>query len=496
MDRRDFMKLLAAGSAGELGSLAASAPASAGVVPPKIVVVGGGMAGATVAKFLCFWGKKFNIPQTVSIIDQNPAYNSCILSNAVLTGEKADLTTLTFAYDKLKNNYGVDTSLLGNKVTKIDTDTQTIFYANAQTTGSVGYEILILATGVEFLYDKITIERTTADYTDANIYDALPHAWKAGAQTLLLRDQLKAMPDGGKVIITIPPSPYRCPPGPYERACVIADWMKKNRPKSRVVVLDANDGITAEVKNFTKAFNVIHKGYIEYHQNARLVQASDNFGATVTVAGKNAKTVRVVEKNTTYTGGVEVKNAYTGAVLNLIPPHAVPAIVRDALGPLNGLDASGYWVPVDELRYRAKLTKPDPVNAGGLLPVKNIYVLGDGIKSAQPKAGHIANQEAKICADSILRAQLANNDDDVFATPVTNSACFTPITNPSPYGTAPAATWLSALYRYDATTGAMKMTSAKPYEPILADGTAAGPTGDNWDNMNKWFYALMQDVFS
>jgi NADPH-dependent 2,4-dienoyl-CoA reductase/sulfur reductase-like enzyme len=238
--------------------------------------------------------------------------------------------------------------------------------------------------------------------------------------------------------MTIPAKPYRCPPGPYERACVVADWLKKNRPGSKVIVLDANPGITAEVHTFTEAFNVTHAGVIEYYTG-------------VAVNGVDAGTLTL----TTSIGNVQ------GHVLNVIPPHRAGKVIA-----ANGLaDVGGRWTGVNVLSYET-------------LAAPGVHVIGDAAATTQPKAGHIANQEAKVCADAITRLLGGLQPDPA---PVTNSACYSPIT-------ADTASWLTAVYAYDPTTRTMQVVPG-------ASGEANRPSKDNYEEMAKWFTTLMADSY-
>jgi NADPH-dependent 2,4-dienoyl-CoA reductase/sulfur reductase-like enzyme len=247
------------------------------------------------------------------------------------------------------------------------------------------------------------------------------------------------MPKGGVFVLTIPAKPYRCPPGPYERACLVADWLKKNRPGSKVIILDANPGITAEVHSFTDAFMNVHAGVTEYHAN-------------VAINGIDATTMTL----DTSIGSIKAN------VINAIPPHRAGKVVTDA-----GLaDQGGRWASVNQLSYESK------VAAG-------IHVIGDAAGTAQPKAGHIGNQLGKVCADAIVRAFGGLTPDPA---PVTNSACYSPITMDS-------ASWLTAVFAYDPSTLSMAAVPDSFRE-------ATSRSGDNFSRMNKWFSALMSETYS
>lgn len=429
MDRRSFIHLLAAGTAGtQLPALAEAALAF------KAVIVGGGMAGATAAKYLRKWG---GAGVNVTLIDAHVNYRSCIMSNKVITGHRS-LDSLTYTYKTLRDRYGV--RFVKATVTGINAANRRIVCSNGT---SYAYDRLILAPGIDFDFAGIP-------GMDAAAQAAIPHAWKAGPQTLQLRDQLAAMVNGANFILTIPKSPYRCPPGPYERACVIADWMRLNKPASRLIVLDTNtpkvagdpySAIQAEPINFTNAFKNIHHN-VEYHSDAVLngVDAA-------------AKTIDTSLGILSY------------GVLNLIPPQMAGKIVMNSgLGLAN---VAGRWAGVNLLSYESTA-------------VPRIHVIGDSHGSTQPKAGHIGNQEAKICADAIIRLQKGLQP---YGAPKTNSACYTPIT-------ASTATWLTAVFAYDPATSAMAVVGGKASEPV------EGPTRKIYEQMNVWFRTLMTDTFA
>jgi sulfide dehydrogenase [flavocytochrome c] flavoprotein subunit len=453
MDRRQFIASLAAGSAMGLTGLT---PAF-GAAIVNVVVVGGGMAGTTAAKYLKLWGAASGLDIRVTLIDANAAYVSCILSNKVLTGETT-LAALTYRYTKLA---GLGVTVVQGQVAAVDKANRVVRLADGRT---YPYARLILAPGIDFDYSALTIAARglTADQALA----AVPHAWKAGPQTTELRRQLVALTNGNRVVMTIPAAPYRCPPGPYERACAIAGWLKANRPKSKLIVLDANARIIAEPVNFGRAFSETYRTIIEYYPGVTMT------GVTWDSAAPKVKTVSLVDA-----GGAAV--TMPAEVVNLIPPQKAGRVAIDALGP-TGLSANGRWALVDEISYESKV-------------FPGIHVIGDAINSKQPKAGHIGNQEAKICADAILRLESGRAP---YAAPVTNSACFTPITPTT-------ATWLTAVYRYqtdiDPATGqslgtkSMQMVSGNPVG--VASETPTGASGDNADAMKTWFASLMVDTF-
>jgi sulfide dehydrogenase [flavocytochrome c] flavoprotein subunit len=222
----------------------------------KVVVIGGGMAGATAAKYLRLWG---GVNVSVTLVEPDTAYTSNIMSNLVLNGSRT-VTTLQYSLAALTTKYGVvrkQAALLS-----IDPIRKTVTLSDQST---LSYDRLVLAPGVEF---DNAYGLTQTDYDTST-----PHAWRAGAQTTLLQKQLASVGNGGVFVMTIPKAPYRCPPGPYERACLVADYLKTQKgPDAKVYVLDQNLSIQAEVDNFTKAFNVIHAGVINYQPGVTGIQ--------------------------------------------------------------------------------------------------------------------------------------------------------------------------------------------------------------------------------
>jgi sulfide dehydrogenase [flavocytochrome c] flavoprotein subunit len=406
------------------GTVAASADTGAVVpqaTPPKarVIVIGGGMAGTAVAKYLRLWGNAVE----VTLIERNPKYISNIMSSLVLTGQRS-LTSLTFGYDTLKTRYGV--KVLIDEVLSVD---PVKVQVKLRSGAVLGADRIVMAPGIAF-------DGYAGSY-DANV---MPHAWQAGPQTTLLAQQLAAMPAGGVAVLTIPKAPYRCPPGPYERACLLADWMKANKPRSKLIVLDANPDFVAEVDNFSQAFYGLHASVIEYRTNVEISSVSSSL-------------------MTLYTNG----GAVTGNVINLIPPQRAPALVAaTGLATANG----GRFAPVEVLGYASTLAP-------------RIHLIGDSSATTQPKAGHIANQEAKVCADALSRIFAGGAPDPA---PVTNSACYSTITRSQ-------ASWLTAVFRYDPAAKAMAAVANSA-------GASAGWSGDNFEEMDTWFKALMGDTFS
>jgi NADPH-dependent 2,4-dienoyl-CoA reductase/sulfur reductase-like enzyme len=373
MQRRDFLRAAgAAAGAAVLPGCATMGGGSAG----KVVVVGGGYAGATCAKYLRMWS---NGSVDVTLIEPRGTFVSCPISNLVIGGSKT-IDYVTVPYDNLSRRWGVN--VVRDTATGIDVDKRVVTTAGGR---SLPYDRLVLAPGIEFMWDAIASYK--ADPVRAT--GIVPHAWQAGEQTVLLRRQLESMPDGGVYALSIPVAPYRCPPGPYERACQVAWYFKRAKPKSKVLVLDGNPDVTSKAGLFKKAWNDLYKGIVEYRPNHVL--------ADVDLATKTAK--------------FETADDVRASVLNVIPPHRAGGIARTA----GVVTANNRWCEVDFLSYES-------------IRGKGVHVLGDSIQTApgMPKSGHMANNQAKVAAAAILR-QLGGQSP--IATPMLTNTCYSFITD-------------------------------------------------------------------
>jgi NADPH-dependent 2,4-dienoyl-CoA reductase/sulfur reductase-like enzyme len=314
----------------------------------------------------------------------------------------------------------------------------------------VTYDRLVLAPGVEFM-DAYGL--TQSDYDNKT-----PHAWRAGPQTELLRQQLVGMPNNGTFVMSIPRAPFRCPPGPYERACLVADFLKTYKGSaSKVVVLDENLTIQAEVENFTRAFNVIHAGVIDYRSGVTNLQINPD------------------TKVVTFTDVIGTPVTLNANVINPIPPHRATGSALGGWLARAGLNNStdGRWAMVNVLSYASTAAS-------------HIHIIGDASSCGMPKAGHVANQEAKICADAIVRLLGGQQPDP---SPVANSACYSPIT-------ANTASWLTAVYQYDNTSQKMLVAANGGVTTNARATEASSITSSNFVQMNTWFNTLMGDSFS
>ena len=343
-NRRDFLK---AGSA--VGALTLAGCATTPRKPiARVVVIGGGFGGATAAKYIRLWAPQIE----VVLVERNPAFVSCPLSNLVLGGTKT-IEQLTTGYDALGSRHGV--KVVRDTAVAVDPDKRQVRLARGD---ALDYDRLIVAPGIDFLYDQIPGLAT------AEAQSRVLHAWKAGPQTVALRKQLEAIPDGGVYALHIPKAPYRCPPGPYERAAQVAFYFKQHKPRAKVLVLDSNEDIVSKKGLFTKAWTERYPGIVEYRPNSELIDVD---ARTLT-----AKLV---------SGDVRAD------VLNVVPPQRAGDIARQA----GLITANDRWCGVDWLTTES-------------LAVKGIHVLGDATLSApaMPKSGFMANNHAKLAADAVI----------------------------------------------------------------------------------------------
>ena len=345
MKRRDFLKIGAA--AGAMATLYGCA--GGGKASGHVVVVGGGYGGATIAKYLRMWSEG---GMQVTLIERNPTFISCPISNLVIGGLKT-MEDITVSYDGLKSKWGV--RIVQDEVTAVNPEKRSI---SLKSGGTMSYDRLVLSPGVDFMFDQIP------NLNNADAQSKILHAWKAGAQTIALRKQLESMKDGGTYAIAIPRAPYRCPPGPYERASLVADYFKKNKPKSKVVILDANEDVTSKKGLFTKAWKDLYSGILEYRNNSEVKD--------VDVATNTA---------------IMEFDKFKADVLNVIPPQRAGNIsTQSGLKLINN-----RWVDINWLTMESTNTP-------------GVHVLGDAVFPAptMPKSGHMANQHGKLAAAAIL----------------------------------------------------------------------------------------------
>ena len=320
----------------------------------QVIVIGGGYGGATAAKYIrLLSGYKIS----VVLIEPQTDFISCPMSNLVLGGSK-NLAELTTSYAALSSQHGV--TLVHDYATAIDTQKKTVALKNGST---LSYDKLIVSPGVDMNFD--TIEGLQA----ANASGQILQAWKAGAETTALRQQLQAMPDGGVFAITVPEAPYKCPPGPYERASQVAHYFKQAKPKSKVLILDANPDVTSKGPLFKKFWSDNYKDLIEFRPNHKVVAV-------------DAKT---------NTLKFDAQDSVRANVLNVLPDMRAGAIaMQTGLATVNA-----RWCGINYQTFES-------------LAAKDVHVLGDAILAApaMPKSGHMANSHAKVAAAAVV-AQLS-----------------------------------------------------------------------------------------
>lgn len=335
--------------AGAAGTLSLFGCAGSTLKPSRarVVVIGGGYGGASAAKYL----NSFDPSLEVTLVEKRRDYLSCPGSNEVLAGWH-QLEWLRRSYDALVENH--DIRLVHDAAAAIDAGRRIVRLKSGL---ELPYDRLILSTGVDFRWNAIE------GYDEAASALA-PHAWKAGPQTILLRDQLRAMKDGGVVLITAPANPYRCPPGPYERASLIADYLKRHKPKSKVLILDAKTQFSKQAL-FLEGWQELYPGMVEWVSSA-------HEGAIDRIDAK---------KRMVFTEF----NEYRGDVLNVIPPQQAGTLAQTS-----GLADESGWCPVEPDSFASTL-QPD------------IHVIGDAcIATPMPKSAFAANSQAKVCAAAIV----------------------------------------------------------------------------------------------
>jgi sulfide dehydrogenase [flavocytochrome c] flavoprotein subunit len=366
MKRRQFIHAIGA------GAMLASAVGCASIgssAKPKVVVVGGGYGGATAARYIRMWSDG---EVDVTLVEPNAAFISCPLSNLVLGGSR-QLADITISYAGLARRHGI--TIVRDRAEAIDADRRIVKLAGGQ---ALPYDRLILSPGVDFIWDQLP------GMQHPGAQDKLLHAWKAGPQTIALRKQIEAISDGGTFVMTIPPQPYRCPPGPYERACQVAHYFAQAKPRSRVILLDGNDDVVSKGALFKKVWAERYKGIIEYVPQFK---TADVDAASSTVISELGEKVQ-------------------GTVLNVIPPQRAGSIAAQA-----GLaNINKRWCEVDFLTFEST-------------QAKRIHVLGDAIQTAplMPKSAHMANQHAKVCAAAVIDLL---NDKAASQKPLLTNTCY------------------------------------------------------------------------
>ena len=420
--RREFIR-----SAG-IGAVALAGCSSAPVAKKSAgrVVVIAGYAGATAAKYIRLWAPDID----VAMIEPSELFVSCPISNLVLNGSKT-LAEISAGYGALRSKYGIN--FIRDSAVAIDVVKRQVRVATNN--DPILYDRLIVAPGVQFVYDGIP------GLKEASAQERVLHAWKAGSQTIALRKQLEAMDDGGVFAIHIPKAPYRCPPGPYERACLIANYFMKAKPKSKVLILDSNEDVVSKKPLFTKIWKELYPNMIEYRPNSELVDV-DVASGTIKLTFDDVK----------------------ANVINVIPPMKAGQIAEGA----GLITANNRWCEVDFLTFESKVAK-------------NVHVLGDAIlaASAMPKSGHMANGHGKNCAAAVI-ALIKNQP--VNATPMLTNTCYSFVTDKD-------VIHIASVHRYDEAKKTMVTVEG-------SGGLSAGASEQEGQYALAWAKNIWADVLS
>lgn len=415
-------------AAGAVSAAAFGLPhiASAQTAAGRVVVIGGGFGGATAARYI----KLFSPETDVALVERDATYITCPFSNYVLGGIR-DINSITHRHDPLRQRYGV--RLVRDEASAVDTNARQVRLKS----GSVlPYDRLVVAPGIELNYAGI------AGYSEQAANSTMPHAWKAGPQTLLLRRQLEAMPDGGTVIIAPPANPFRCPPGPYERVSMVAWYLKTKKPQSKILVLDAKDAFSKQGL-FMAGWESQYPGMVTW------------------IAGRDGGKVESVDpKDMTVTAGFGKEK---GDVINVIPPQTAGRIALDA-----GLAESNGWCAIDPASFASR-------------KAANVYVLGDAsIAGTMPKSATAANSQAKMVAAHIaagLRGTAA-------PAAVYHNTCYSLVT--PDYGIS-----VTGTYR-PGPQGVTEVPNSGGLSPIHADPAQRKAEADYTQG---WYAGIIADTF-
>jgi NADPH-dependent 2,4-dienoyl-CoA reductase/sulfur reductase-like enzyme len=385
MNRRHF---LGVSSGASLGLLAGCASNPINISKANVVVVGGGYGGATAAKYIRLFS---NNSAQVTLIEPNTEFISCPMSNLVVGGHTS-IANLSTPYDNLSKRHGI--KVVKDMVTSIDAKQKTVRLASG---AAIKYDKLVLSPGVDMMMDRVE------GLQKANQEGVTVQAWKAGPETVLLRKQLESMKDGGVYAISVPTAPYRCPPGPYERACQVASYFKQFKPKSKVLILDANDDVTSKGGLFKKAWASMYPGMIEYRPKHNVVAIDSK-----------KKVIKF-----------DVQDDVKADVLNILPMMRAGNIaVQSGLA-----NSNARWVNVNYINFESTAAK-------------DIHVLGDSIQVAplMPKSGHMANSHAKVAAAAVV-AELGGLE--INQTPVLTNTCYS-------FVSADEVVHVASVHQYDA----------------------------------------------
>lgn len=403
INRRQFLKYMGSGSA----LLAAIGPLSSCTKTPKatgrVVVVGGGFGGSTCAKYL----QRFDPMLDITLVEPGKRFVTCPFSNMVMTGMR-EMDSISYDYS-VQRKRGIN--IVHASVKDIDPVNKRVTLDNGK---QLGYDRLVLSPGIDFRWDAV--EGISA--ADA---DTIPHAWQGGAQTTVLRDQLTAMPDGGVFIIAPPGNPFRCPPGPYERISLVANYFKQHKPNAKILVLDHKDKFSKQPL-FTQGWEALYPGMIEW------------------ISGSKGGRVYRIDPATREIE-TESGDRHKGDVVNYIPQQKAAPIVHRA-----GLTNNDGWCPVDQRTFESSIHP-------------GIHVIGDAsIAGKMPKSGFAANSQGKVCAAAIVSALHSVPMPD----PSYVNTCYS-LVGPD-YGIS-----VAAVYRYGKDKGIYKVKGSGGVSPKDAD---------------------------
>ncbi|MEO7336928.1 MAG: NAD(P)/FAD-dependent oxidoreductase [Caldimonas sp.] len=403
--RRDVLKAVSAATLSGSGLAGCASGPRPAPTSARVLVVGGGYAGTTAAKYLRLLS---NHRLDVVLVEPDAAFVSCPLSNLVVGGQRT-MADITIPYTALKRTHGV--RVVRDSVSAIDAGQRVARLASGT---AIRYDKLVLAPGVEMMWDGITGLR------EANASGRIVQAWKAGPETETLRRQLEAMRDGGTFVIAIPEAPYRCPPGPYERACLVAHYFKRTKPRSKVLVLDANEDVTSKGALFKKAWADDYAGIVEYRPQYK-----------ATAVDAAAGVVKF-----------EIQDDVRADVLNVLPPMRAGAVAV-AAGLAN---ANARWCTVNFLNFESTLAR-------------HVHVLGDSLQiaPAMPKSGHMANSQAKVAAAAIV-AELS--DWEIDPAPMLTNTCYSFVDDRRAVHIASVHEYVKAEQTFKAVAGAGGLSSA------------------------------------
>jgi NADH dehydrogenase FAD-containing subunit len=386
INRRQFLAASAATGAVSLAGCASVSTASG----PKVVVVGGGYGGATAAKYIKMWAPNVD----VTVVERNTTFVSCPISNLVLGGSQK-MEQITMTYDALQKKHGV--KVVQGEAVAIDVEKRVVRLASGD---ALPFDRVIVSPGIDFMQEAVP------GLNNAAAQARYLHAWKAGPQTVALRKQLEAMPDGGVYAISIPEAPYRCPPGPYERACQVAAYFKQAKPKSKVLILDANMDVVSKPGLFKKAWAEMYGGMVEYRNQSKVIDV-DTATSTAKLEFGDVK----------------------ADVLNVLPPMKAGKIAEPFI------TANKRWCEINWLTYEAK-------------NVPGVHILGDALQIAplMPKSAHMANNHGKTCAAAVV-ALLAGEAPN--PSPTLNNTCYS-------FVSADKVVHVASVHKYDEKDKTMK----------------------------------------